>query len=92
MMDPSRAINPISHAIAMVLLVGCNAPPEAPAPLAPAASAQLPAAAMTDPAPSENGVPQSKDMHLLGVHDLQGRSAYQPVVHAYGMGDSVNRS
>jgi len=84
MIDPSRAINRISHAIAMVFLVGCNAPPEAPAPLAPADSAQLPAAAMTDPVPSENGVPQSKDMRLLGVHDLQGRSAYQPLVHAYG--------
>ena len=24
------------------------------------------------------------DMRLVGMHDLQGRSAYQPVVHAYG--------
>ena len=28
--------------------------------------------------------PEAKDMVLLGVHDLQARSAYQPVVHEQG--------
>ena len=29
-------------------------------------------------------VPQSRNMRLVGRHDLQGRSAYQPIVHRYG--------
>lgn len=28
--------------------------------------------------------PQAMNMALLGTHDLQGRSAYQPVIHNYG--------
>ena len=27
---------------------------------------------------------QARNMELVGYHDLQARSAYQPVVHAYG--------
>ncbi len=40
------------------------------------ASAALPAAAQS--------TPESKDMTLLGVHDLQARSAYQPTIHLQG--------
>lgn len=39
-----------------------------------------PAAAQT----SSAGVPSAFNMRLVGYDDLQGRSAYQPVVHAYG--------
>src|SRR2546430_17199934 len=28
--------------------------------------------------------PESRDMELVGFHDLQGRSAYQPLVHRQG--------
>ena len=28
--------------------------------------------------------PESKNMRLVGMHDLQGRSAYQPVIHRQG--------
>lgn len=31
----------------------------------------------------ENGMPQALNMRLVGRHDLQARSAYQPVIHAY---------
>src|SRR6266699_5244997 len=27
---------------------------------------------------------ESRDMELVGSHDLQGRSAYQPLVHRHG--------
>ena len=30
------------------------------------------------------GDDQARNMALVGYHDLQARSAYQPVVHAYG--------
>ncbi|HWE18666.1 MAG TPA: hypothetical protein VG758_16010 [Hyphomicrobiaceae bacterium] len=40
------------------------------------ASAALPAAAQSSP--------ESKDMALLGAHDLQARSAYQPTIHLQG--------
>ena len=41
------------------------------------AGAQAPAAGAGHPA-------EARDMALVGVHDLQGRSAYQPVVHRQG--------
>src|SRR5256886_15317633 len=28
--------------------------------------------------------PESRDMELVGFHDLQGRSAYQPLIHRQG--------
>ena len=28
--------------------------------------------------------PSARNMRLIGQHDLQGRSAYQPIVHRYG--------
>jgi hypothetical protein len=53
---------------------GCEAPPAATN----AATAEpSPATAATDPY-------ASIDLRLVGQHDLQARSAYQPVVHAYG--------
>jgi hypothetical protein len=33
---------------------------------------------------ADTAVPQARNMRLVGLHELQGRSAYQPVVHAYG--------
>ena len=32
----------------------------------------------------EAGAAQARNMRLAGMHDLQGRSSYQPVVHDYG--------
>ena len=54
------------------LLAGCNAPaPET-------------ATTMADFAAPDDGMPQALNMRLVGQHDLQARSAYQPLVHAYG--------
>ena len=33
---------------------------------------------------AQTAAEEARNMRLLGLHDLQGRSAYQPVVHAYG--------
>ena len=33
---------------------------------------------------AESAMPPSRNMRLVGRHDLQGRSAYQPIVHLYG--------
>jgi hypothetical protein len=38
---------------------------------------------MADAAAPDDGMPQALNMRLVGRHDLQARSAYQPVVHAY---------
>jgi hypothetical protein len=43
-------------------------------------SGEEPAAAAAEPGVYQSAV----DMRLVGHHDLQGRSAYQPIVHAYG--------
>jgi hypothetical protein len=51
-----------------LFIAGCDAPP---------GNADMPAAA-------EGASPDAHDMRLVGFHDLQERSAYQPVVHAYG--------
>ena len=37
-----------------------------------------------DAAVAAGAYPSAVDMRLVGQHDLQARSAYQPVVHAYG--------
>lgn len=42
------------------------------------------ASAVAADAASANAGAQSQNMRLVGTHDLQGRSAYQPIVHAYG--------
>jgi hypothetical protein len=36
------------------------------------------------PAPAVPAAVEARDMRLVGLHDLQARSAYQPIVHAYG--------
>lgn len=41
---------------------------------------QAPAAA----AQSGDDLPESHNMRLLGLHELQGRSSYMPFIHAYG--------
>ena len=56
------------YATAACVLVGCNAPPPA---------------TMADAAAPDDGMPQALNMRLVGRHDLQARSAYQPIVHAY---------
>jgi len=74
---------------AALILLGCGASSDegaVPAPEAPSA-AQIASA-------------EASNMRLVSHHDLQGRSAYQPVVHAYGdrrilfvghhIGESVN--
>ena len=33
---------------------------------------------------TQGSTPESKNMKLVGMHDLQGRSAYQPVIHRQG--------
>ena len=34
--------------------------------------------------PRASGAAKAHNMRLVGMHDLQGRSSYQPVVHNYG--------
>ena len=67
-----------------LFVVGCNAPPETGADDSSAAT--IPAVATTPAevtaAPASD--PQAWNMALVGYHDLQARSAYQPIVHAYG--------
>ncbi len=73
MMNLNHKIKCGCYAVAACLLVGCNAPPPEP-----------PATPMADAATPDDGMPQALNMRLVGKHDLQARSAYQPVVHAYG--------
>ncbi len=58
-----------------LLIAGCG-----PAPEESASTAADMGSAAEPQAPAE----EARNMRLLGLHDLQGRSAYQPVVHAYG--------
>lgn len=53
-----------------LLLAGCGPRGEAPG--------------STDAAAAGGGTAEAQNMRLVGFNDLQGRSAYQPVVHAYG--------
>ena len=79
-----------SVACLSLLVVGCGTGPEPGAdntaaesmPTADAGSAAPTDAAMTGSAPAND--PQAWNMALVGYHDLQARSAYQPIVHAYG--------
>lgn len=62
-----------------LLLAACGGPAEMPG------TEEMPAAegpATDADAPRSGG--DAWNMRLVGTHDLQGRSAYQPVVHAYG--------
>jgi len=58
-----------------LLIAGCAPAPEETA----STGAEMSAAPE-----AEMPVEEARNMRLLGLHDLQGRSAYQPVVHAYG--------
>ena len=49
--------------------------------LAPALSLTLSIAAAAQTAPKIGDAAEAKDMTLLGSHDLQARSGYQPIVH-----------
>lgn len=59
-------------ALASLFLAGCGRD------VSPVASASLPA-----PAPAPDGL-GNYGLRLVGVNELQARSAYQPIVHAYG--------
>ena len=69
--QPIRPIARLSSLLSVLLLAGCS-PQQDEVSDAPAAPA-----AIQDNADARN-------MRLVGYHDLQARSAYQPVVHAYG--------
>ncbi len=43
-----------------------------------------PSERLTPAESTESVTPASRNMRLVGRHDLQGRSAYQPIVHRYG--------
>jgi hypothetical protein len=62
----------VNLALAALVLVATAAGCETVAPPAPAA-----------PVPADDGV-SNLNLRLVGRNDLQARSAYQPVVHAYG--------
>ena len=50
-----------------------------------AAALAAPAAAQsTSTAPKVGDPPEAKDMRLVGMNDLQARSAYQPTIHKQG--------
>lgn len=49
-----------------------------------AVAATLMLAGCEAPAPVAAAAQEARDMRLVGMHDLQARSAYQPIVHAYG--------
>src|SRR5690349_15118891 len=50
-----------------------------------ATSLAIPAAAQSQSAaPKLGDQPEASNMRLVGMHDLQGRSAYQPTIHKQG--------
>ena len=66
-------IGPVSRlfgVLCIAVVAGCGPQPDGTA-------GGTPAAVAAD-------APESLNMRLVGYHDLQTRSAYQPVVHAYG--------
>lgn len=68
--QPTRLTARLSSLLSVLLLAGCG-PQQDEASNAPA------------PAPIQDNA-DARNMRLVGYHDLQARSAYQPVVHAYG--------
>ena len=60
-----------------LFIVGCDTQPETPAAPTSSATAAMPVEVEAEYANAQN-------MRLVGYHDLQARSAYQPIVHAYG--------
>jgi len=82
--QPNRQLS-LCCATVFLLIAGCGAQQSddeegTSEPQAPIAVAQAPAAA----APTSSAMPESRNMRLLGLHELQGRSSYMPLVHAYG--------
>jgi hypothetical protein len=69
-----------------MIVVGCDSGTEAPAPVVESAPAEMPA-----PVPVEPEQPDlsAHNMALVGYHDLQARSAYQPIVHTYDDGRRI---
>jgi len=61
------------YLVCALLVAACGGPSEMPGPAASGQSGGSAAAGS-----------EARNMRLVGSHDLQGRSAYQPVVHAYG--------
>ncbi|HSG64562.1 MAG TPA: hypothetical protein VLD39_06160, partial [Gammaproteobacteria bacterium] len=59
-------------AVCALLLTGCGGGGDGDMP------------AQTGTAAPTGAAAEAWNMRLVGMHDLQGRSAYQPVVHAYG--------
>ena len=60
-----------------LFIAACDTQPGAAVSSAASAALELPAAV-------EAAYANSRNMRLVGYHDLQARSAYQPIVHAYG--------
>ena len=71
----------IGTVAALAVLMGCEAPPETTTIVQEDSSAPVVMAAAE---PADSAMPSSRNMRLVGRHDLQGRSAYQPIVHRYG--------
>ena len=74
----SRSVIGTCGAAAMLFLAACDTQPGTEESSAAPAAATAPATA-TAPANTN-----AHNMRLVGTNDLQARSAYQPVVHAYG--------
>ncbi len=47
-------------------------------------AAPAPTDAPTEAEPRPDSLPNTRNMRLVGLHELQGRPAYMPLVHAYG--------
>jgi hypothetical protein len=81
-----RSVTWIVCALTFAFLAsGCSdSGPMAP-PSAAAGDSTLAQAVDTEPAVGgTHGLPKSRNMRLLGRHDLQARSAYMPFIHRYG--------
>ena len=69
---------PAPAILVLALTAACDSPSETSTGPQPSSSAPVVAAA------ADAGLAPSRNMRLVGTHDLQGRSAYQPIVHRYG--------
>jgi hypothetical protein len=70
-LDMSRLSTGCCVAIVLAILTGCN-------------SQSGDAVPSGNDAVANNEYSDVRNMRLVGYHDLQARSAYQPIVHAYG--------
>ncbi len=77
-MNQRRAVNFSCNIAAVLLFAACDAPPSRTI-----EPNDTPADAMMNAGGEETGMPQALNMRLVGGHDLQARSAYQPIVHPY---------